>query len=162
MGPFKPKHRHDRGYRRLFSQPRLVEELIRGFCGEAWVESLDFTTLERANGAFVTRKLRSRETDLLWRLRTNAGHLVYVYLLLELQSTVDRYMAVRLMGYSALLYQDVIASRIVAAGGKLPLVVPIVLYNGEGRWWAARDIGELIETGEIPTTCGCARPSSTV
>jgi predicted transposase/invertase (TIGR01784 family) len=111
---------------------------------------LDFTTLERANGAFVTRKLRSRETDLVWRLRTNAGRLVYVYLLLELQSTVDRYMAVRLMGYTALLYQDVIAGRIVAAGGKLPLVVPIVLYNGEGRWWAARDIGELIETTVDP------------
>ncbi|HBL27467.1 MAG TPA: hypothetical protein DD490_11585 [Acidobacteria bacterium] len=34
------------------------------------------------------------------------GAPVYVYILIEHQSRVDRFMAVRLMAYIALLYQD--------------------------------------------------------
>ena len=145
MRPSSPKHRHDRSYRRLFSQPRLVEELILGFWNEAWIERLDFTTLERANGSFVTPKLRARDTDVVWKLQTLSGRQVYLYFLLELQSTVNRFMAVRLLGYTALLYQDLIAGRRLAADGQLPLVLPVVLYNGERGWWASRDLAEMIE-----------------
>jgi len=141
-----PKHRHDRTYRRLFSKPRLVEELIRGFFDEPWVERLDFTTLEPADGSFVGRNLRAREVDLIWKLKTREGRPVYVYLLLELQSTVDRFMAVRMMGGTAQLYQSLIDRKAVPRNGKLPLVIPIVLYNGVPRWWPAIDVADLIES----------------
>lgn len=140
-----PKNQHDRSYRRLFSHPRLVEELIRGFFGQEWVEHLDFTTLERVNASFVTKNLRAREGDMIWKLRTREGRKIYVYLLLELQSSVDRFMAVRLMGYESLLYQDLIKRGELTTDGKLPLVIPIVLYNGETAWSAALDVAELIE-----------------
>jgi len=42
---------------------------------------------------------------MVWKLRTHEGRPVYVYLLLEFQSTVDRFMAVR----EAELYLDLIA-----------------------------------------------------
>ncbi|WP_295432359.1 Rpn family recombination-promoting nuclease/putative transposase, partial [uncultured Thiodictyon sp.] len=45
---------------------------------------------------------------------------------------------------TGLLYQDLIKSGAVAAGQHLPPVFPLVLYNGTGRWTAARDIAELI------------------
>jgi predicted transposase/invertase (TIGR01784 family) len=140
-----PRHRHDRSYRRLFSKPRLVEELIRGFFDEPWVERLDFTTLEPADGSFVGKNLRAREVDLIWKLKTRKGRPVYVYLLLELQSTVDRYMAVRMMGGTAQLYQSLIDHKALPRSGKLPLVIPIVLYNGSRRWSPAIDVAELIE-----------------
>ncbi|QWF72539.1 Rpn family recombination-promoting nuclease/putative transposase [Methylomonas paludis] len=35
---------------------------------------------------------------------------MYVYLLLEFQSSIDHFMAVRILGYLALLYQDLIRS----------------------------------------------------
>jgi hypothetical protein len=53
-------------------------------------------------------------------------------------------MAVRVMVYTGLLYQDLIKSGAAAAGERLPPVFPLVLYNGTGRWTAARDIAELI------------------
>jgi hypothetical protein len=39
--------RHDPAYKRLFSHPALVEELICGFLEGDWIERLDFSTLER-------------------------------------------------------------------------------------------------------------------
>lgn len=136
---------HDLSYRALFSYPRMVEELVREFVKEPWVEKLDFTTLKRVNASYVSPKLKRREGDLLWKLRLRDGRPVYVYLLIEHQSQVDRFMAVRLMTYIGLLYQDLLKEGELTPDGKLPLVLPIVLYNGEGRWWAPLDLSELIE-----------------
>jgi predicted transposase YdaD len=81
----------------------MVEDLIREFVPEGWVEKLDFSTLERVNASFVAPELKGREGDLLWKLSLRDGSPVYVYLLIEHQSQVDRFMAVRLMTYIGLL-----------------------------------------------------------
>src|SRR5437763_10299890 len=93
--PKNGKAEHDRSYKRLFSHPAAVEELLRGFLREEWVERLDFSTLERVSGSFVSDKLRERHTDLIWRLRLEDGEQgwFFVYALLEFQSTPDPFMA---------------------------------------------------------------------
>lgn len=139
---------HDLSYRSLFSHPRLVEELVRGFVKEPWVSKLDFKTLKRVNASFVSPELKSREGDLLWKLRLRDGPPIYVYLFIEHQSRVDRFMAVRLMVYVALLYQYLVKEGELTPDGKLPLVIPLVLYNGEAQWWAPQDLFELIEHGD--------------
>jgi hypothetical protein len=40
----------DLSYRSLFSFPRMVEDLIREFVPESWVDKLDFSTLEAFPG----------------------------------------------------------------------------------------------------------------
>jgi predicted transposase YdaD len=135
---------HDTSYKLLFSHPKMVEDLLRGFVREAWVDDLDFGSLEKVSGSFVSDDLRDREDDVIWRLRWGQGWL-YVYLLLEFQSTVDRYMAVRIMTYLGLLYQELIRGKKLSPTGLLPPVLPVVLYNGERRWNAPQDIQELVE-----------------
>ena len=66
-------------------------------------------------------------------------------ILLEFQSTIDEYMAVRIMVYVGLLYQDLIRTNQLSKDGKLPPVLPIVLYNGDPRWNAATEVRDLIE-----------------
>ena len=134
---------HDGSYKHLFSHPEMVEGLLRDFVQEDWLALIDFSTLEKQGGSYVTDDLREREDDIIWRVRV-AGDWLYVYLLIEFQSEVDPWMAVRVMVYTGLLYQDLIKSQAVAAGERLPPVFPLVLYNGTGRWTAARDIAELI------------------
>jgi len=56
-------------------------------------------------------------------------------------------MAVRLLAYLGLLYQDLFDRGETLADGRLPPVVPIVLYNGETPWNAAREVAELIAPG---------------
>lgn len=129
----------------------MIQELLRDFVNESWIERLDFSTLERVNASYVSQGLRSqgltnRESDIVWKLRFQDGSLVYIYILLEFQSEVQKFMAVRLMVYLGLLYQDLIARAELSPLGKLPIVLPIVLYNGEEPWWAASELSELIES----------------
>ncbi len=139
----KARAPQDGSYKHLFSHPEMVEGLLRDFVHEDWLTLIDFSTLEKQGGSYVTDDLREREDDIIWRVRV-AGDWLYVYLLIEFQSQVDPWMAVRVMVYTGLLYQDLIKSGAVAAGQQLPPVFPLVLYNGSGRWTAARDIAELI------------------
>ena len=73
---------HDHSYKLLFSHPRMVEDPLRGFVHEEWVEWIDFSTLERVSGSYVSDDLREREDDIVWRVRLR-GEWVYVYLLLD-------------------------------------------------------------------------------
>ncbi|MDR1946546.1 MAG: Rpn family recombination-promoting nuclease/putative transposase [Desulfovibrio sp.] len=49
---------HDGSYKYLFSHADMVESLIRDFVPEEWVRDLDFSTLEKQNGSYVTDDLR--------------------------------------------------------------------------------------------------------
>ena len=147
---------HDHSYKRLFSHRRMVEDLLRGFVKEDWVQHLDFATLEKVNANFVSDDHRDREDDVIWKVRWGEQW-VYVYLLIEFQSTVVWHMAVRIMVYVGLLYQDLIDSDQVKAGERLPPVLPIVLYNGKPRWTAAEEVGDLIQT--LPGGLERYRPS---
>ncbi len=138
---------HDHGYKLLFSHAEMVADLLRGFVKEGWVNELDFSTLEKINGSYISDDLRERQDDIIWRLRRKQGkqdEWLYVYLLLEFQSTVDWFMAVRIMTYIGLLYQDLIRSESIKTGEQLPPVLPMVLYNGDHRWQAPVNMGELI------------------
>jgi predicted transposase YdaD len=137
---------HDTAYRRLFSHPEMVRDLLLGFVPHPWVHELRMDTLEKVNGHYVTDDLRHRCGDVVWRVRWGREW-IYLYVLLEFQSTVDPFMAVRIMAYTALLYQDLIRTKEVRPGRKLPPVLPVVLYNGRPRWKAATELNELIHPG---------------
>jgi putative YhgA-like transposase len=116
----------------------MVEELLRGFLHGDWIQRLDFSTLERVSNSFVSDDLRERHSDLIWRLRLRGDEKrwVYLYLLLEFQSTSDPFMAVRLLTYVGLLLEEIIRKENLKTGERLPAVLPLVLYSGRGRWRA--------------------------
>jgi len=147
---------HDHSYKLLFSHAELVRDLIRGFVHEDWVREIDFSTLERVEGSFVTQELRERESDIIWRARWGGERWLYVYLLLEFQSTIDPFMALRVMVYTGLLWQGLARDGELSPVGKLPPVLPLVLYNGDRPWGAALDLAELVE--EVPGGLELYRP----
>ncbi|MEA2604308.1 MAG: hypothetical protein QOF89_5300 [Acidobacteriota bacterium] len=137
---------HDLSYRLFFSHARMVCDLLREMIGEDWVKLLDFASAERVNASFVSEARRNRESDVIWKLsRRDSGAPVYVYVLLEFQSRPDRYMPVRLMTYIGMFYEQLIAEGRLVSSGRLPLVIPIVIYNGLGSWGTPLDLAELIE-----------------
>ena len=136
---------HDHCYKLLFSQQVLVRDLLRGFVPEDWVGQLDFDTLEKVSTEYVSHELLRRSNDLVWRLRLNGDKWLYVYVMLEFQSSNDRWMALRLMTYTGLLYQDLVRNHQLTDDGKLPPVFPIVIHNGLTPWCSPLDLSDLIE-----------------
>ena len=137
---------HDTSYRLLFSHAEMVRDLLTGFVPESWIAELDLNSLEKMNGSYVSDDLRSRHNDAIWRVRWGQEW-IYIYLLLEFQSTVDRFMPVRILTYTGLLYQYLVRRQELDNSRKLPPVLPIVLYNGAARWRAPTRVSGLIQPG---------------
>jgi predicted transposase/invertase (TIGR01784 family) len=146
---------HDASYRKLFSSPRMVQDLLTGFVKEDWIKELDFTKMEPVETSFVSDALRTREADVIWKIQWRQQSL-YVYLLLEMQSSPDPMMAVRLLSYVSLLYQDLHKNKQLTPSGHLPPVFPITIYNGDTPWTAATDVSALIEP--VPGTLKAYQP----
>ena len=53
-------------------------------------------------------------------------------------------MAIRNVIYVATLYDDLLKQKRLTADGKLPPVLPMVLYNGQKPWRAPLSIQEMI------------------
>jgi hypothetical protein len=103
----------------------------------------------------VTDDLRARADDVVWRARWGESR-DYLYVLIEFQSTVEPYMAVRILTYVGLMYQDLIKAAPLAVESGLPPVVPIVLYNGSARWQVPEDSSSLVQRG--PPGCEAYLP----
>ena len=146
-GPQRPRNpKHDASYKNFFTHHRTVADTLRAAAGDL-ARHLDFATLERMPASFVTEHLGQRHTDMLWRIGTNSGDWVYILILLEFQATVDRRMALRMMDYIATIWLR-LGREDLGPGGEYPFVLPVVIYNGERRWTAPTDIGDLI--GPVP------------
>lgn len=134
------KRYSDTRYTELFSNPVFVQRLLEFFVDEDFTKELDFSSLEPYKTKFVTESYARRESDVIWKVKFR-GHDIYLFLLIEFQSTVDRRMPIRLLRYVAELYDSLPSSR----GLRYPAVFPLVLYNGSDRWTARRNISDLIE-----------------
>jgi hypothetical protein len=133
--------RHDSGYRLLFSHPRMVEDLLRGYVWPGGMpEDFEPAWLERGSEVRVSARLDRREQDMVWRVGRRRGETDF-YLLLEFQSEVDPQMEVRVSVYRGLLHQELVRSREISRWEGAPLFVPVVLYNGAERW---------LRRGEVP------------
>ena len=133
-----PKPKHDAAYKRIFAYERTMADLLRGFVGDR-ARHLDFTTLERLPSSFVTAHLGQRHADMLWKLQATGGQWLYLLVLLEFQSTVDSRMALRMLDYTVRVLQGLARDQL-APDGRYPLVLPLVIYNGERRWNAPTDL----------------------
>ena len=60
---------HDASYKLLFSAPELVRDLVLGFIPDEWLHSLDYSTLEKMPGSYVTDDMRHRADDVVWRVK---------------------------------------------------------------------------------------------
>ena len=132
--------KHDSSYKLLFSHPEMVRDLLLGFVPGEWSQIAQFDTLERLNASYVSDHERQRHDDMVWRLQVGP-HWVWVYLLLEFQSQPDEWMTVRMMTYVSLLGQHLIRESRLDQG-RLPALIPIVLYNGARRWKSPTDVAD--------------------
>jgi len=136
----------DTSYQRLFSHPEMVRDLLIGFVKEPWIQRVDFSTLQPYKSSFVSDRLRKRRSDVVWRVRLHDEWL-YVFIVLEFQSKPDTFMALRVLAYVVLLYQDIVRKeRDVRTGKqKLPPILPMVLFNGSETWRASTEVADLIQ-----------------
>nr|WP_248287286.1 Rpn family recombination-promoting nuclease/putative transposase [Massilia antarctica] len=147
---------HDLGYRLLFAHPELVRELVTDFTSFTLLNDVALSAFERVNPAYVSDHLSARQDDIVWRVRLG-DEFLYVYILIECQSGVDRWMALRMQTYIGLLYQDLVKGHELSPGLLLPPVLPLVFYNGVPNWSASMDLSGLLM--QAPDELAALQPS---
>ena len=111
---------------------------------------MDFSELQLESGSFVDERLKAGITDALFSVPLN-GNLSYIYILVEHQSTSDRWMPFRLRKYVCMLLDELIST---SNPDKLPLVYPIVFYNGREAYCKTQDFLDLFEVSrELADLC---------
>ena len=135
----------DAKYKSLFSHPRVRRDLLRGFISKDLAGLLDLDSLQMMPTEFVDARLGQQRSDMVWRVnfREGKGEL-YVVVLTEFQSTVDRDMPLRMAKYTAQIYTKLLEEERRPVGWKLPPVLPVVVYSGEARWSAPLEMEEMV------------------
>ena len=132
---------HDYGYKRLFSNKTIFRQLLETFIDLPWIKEIDYATAQTIDKSFIDEEYIETESDLIYKVKLKNRD-IFIYCLLEFQSTVDKFLAIRILNYMTSLYMDLLKS-----GDKyelLPPVFPIVLYNGEPKWTAPQSAEDLI------------------
>jgi len=142
----KKSEGHDAGYKALLSHPAVVEDLLTFFARADIVRDIDFKTLAPYRENFVARVRTRRTIDVVWQAELKDRGPAYIFILLEPQSRVYRWMPIRVLTYTLLLYQDLIVKKKLKNRDLLPPVLPVVIYRGSGRWKAPMSIETLIES----------------
>jgi predicted transposase/invertase (TIGR01784 family) len=137
---------HDSGYKKLFSNKVIFRQLIEAFIPEAWVKDLDFDNCETLDKSFISDHYKETESDIIYKISLKQKE-IYIVILLEFQSSVDRFMALRVLNYVTNFYMDYLDSN--KGINTLPPVFPIVLYNGDKRWTAPTKIADLIYHNDL-------------
>lgn len=143
---------HDRGYKRSLSNPHEFLHFIRKYIGADWMLELTEDQLSLCDKEFIEKDYEGKEADLLYRVMRRDGQEVLIFILQELQSYVDHTMIFRVLIYvvNSLLRYFLSTNKAERERKefRLPSMVPIVFYNGEDRWTAARELREYQTGGE--------------
>ena len=139
---------HDAAYKALFGHPETVTSLLWDCVHEPFVRELDFSTLERMSGEYVTDDHHLAFSDNVWRVRwKNHPGWCYLVVLIEFQRKPDRLMAFRMWAYQVLfllrLRDEGRLPKDEDGRAWLPLMFAVVVYNGEGRWNEPEELGDL-------------------
>ncbi|MBY0544502.1 MAG: Rpn family recombination-promoting nuclease/putative transposase, partial [Gammaproteobacteria bacterium] len=106
------------------------------------LEKIDLSTLRMENATFIDARLRKNESDLIFSVKQIDSRKAYLFVMLEHQSQSDPLMPFRVLYYTL----HGIRRHVLRNKKKplpLPLVYPLIVYNGVDPWSHDRDFFNL-------------------
>lgn len=137
----KPGSLHDRAFKALFSPPEAALPILRAALPPALVDAIDPGSLQPGPTDFVNDELEEDHRDLLLSATIRGQHALFYFV--EHQSTVLRFMSLRLLRYVLKVWDWWLARHPDAT--TLPAVIPVVLHQGDRAWDQPRSLQELID-----------------
>jgi predicted transposase YdaD len=135
-------HPHDVLVRAVLSDMTEATSFLRAHLSEEVRQGLNWSTLKLVEGSFVDEDLRASEADLLYEVEHVSGQAsLWLYILIEHQSTPDRWMRFRLLKYCCRIWDMQLAERPMPR--ELRPIVPLVLYQGERSWSYSTEFADL-------------------
>ncbi|MBZ9623206.1 Rpn family recombination-promoting nuclease/putative transposase [Clostridium sp. FP2] len=143
---------HDKSYKDLFSTKDAFLSFVNTFVQGEWAGQLEKDKLILSDKSYILSDYEELESDIVYTATIGKDDIIF-YVLLELQSSVDHSMPIRLLMYMVELWRDILRNsekkEIKRKSFRLPAVIPIVLYNGTNKWTSARNFKDIITGSQL-------------
>ena len=121
--------KHDQLSKKFLTNLPTAQEFVKIYLDQKILAKCDIKTLSIESGSYIDEKLQTRFSDVVYKIDfKNKSNCAYVYVLVEHQSSPEELMPVRILRYQLEIIQKHIDTYEVT--NKLPLVVPLIIYNG--------------------------------
>ena len=146
----KAKLPHDGVFKGLMKNPLAAQDFLNYYLPKEFKALVDLSTVEATDESFVEKNLKKKVSDIIYKIKTyDGGGYAYCYVLLEHQSSPDHYMSLRLWRYMLLLCERHRTKEKDERNKKnknkkkLPLIYPLVFYNGKRIYNAPTNLWDL-------------------
>jgi hypothetical protein len=140
-----PRTVHDALFKNLFSDPALAAQELCAVLPPALVACVDWSVMTLMPTSFVDAVFHQRISDLMYQSRFREGGDV-IFWLLEHQRKEDWWMLERVIGTKRMMW--LLWHKQQPEARHLPVIVPVVVYNGPRPWRAPRDMHALYGVSE--------------
>jgi predicted transposase/invertase (TIGR01784 family) len=131
-------------FKSILEEEIAAREFLEYYLPADFKALVDLSQIKVEKESYVEDNLKRRLSDIVYSIKTKDNQEAFVYVLLEHQSKPDYWMALRLWKYMLLLcerHQD-------AEKKKLPLIAPIVFYNGSKKYDSSLNLWNLFADPE--------------
>ncbi|KJV80286.1 putative permease [Rickettsia hoogstraalii str. RCCE3] len=137
------KLKHDALVKKILTEKIAAQEFLEYYLPIEFKSLVDLTKIKVEKESFVENDLKRRYSDIIYSVKTKDNEKAFVYVLIEAQSTCDHWMTLRLWKYMLLLCE-----RHAKDKNRLPLICPLLIYNGSEVYSAPRNLWALFARPE--------------
>ncbi|GAB6161189.1 Rpn family recombination-promoting nuclease/putative transposase [Desulfothermus naphthae] len=136
---------HDAFVKEVFSHKEQAEDFLKNYLPHDICRLIDFDSLNIVKDSFVDEELKEHFSDLLYEVQLSSRP-GFIYLLFEHKSTPQRFTGLQLLRYMVKIWALYLKQHHEPI---LPVIIPLVIYNGHRRWTIKTNFSYLF--GEIET-----------
>jgi len=145
-------------FKTIMEDEVAAREFLGYYLPEDFKDLVDLSQITVKKESFVEEDLKKALSDIVYSIKTKDNEEAYVFVLIEHQSTPDHLMAFRLWKYMLLICERHIKRNKKSNNKhnrnnndksaktiKLPLIAPLVFYNGTKKYNAPLNLWELFQ-----------------
>ncbi|MBL8374174.1 Rpn family recombination-promoting nuclease/putative transposase [Accumulibacter sp.] len=133
---------HDRFFKAVFGRTEVAAEFLERYLPTTAAQALNWKTLRAAKDSFLDPELALHPADLLYAVDLRDGGPGYVHVLFEHKSYVESRIGLDLLRYRVRIWEQWLNA---GNSGRLPVVVPVVVYHGAATWRVSRQFADEVE-----------------
>ncbi|MFH0926746.1 MAG: Rpn family recombination-promoting nuclease/putative transposase [bacterium] len=141
----KAHNPHDAFFKEVMGRKETASDFFRNYLPREVLKLIDINSLQIMKDSFIEKELKRFYSDILYQVAIG-NEKVYLYLLFEHQTTVDKLISFRLLRYMVKVWELEIKQQ--PGLDMLPPIVPLLLYHGKERWNISNRFNSIVLLGD--------------
>ena len=135
---------HDKFFKETFGNTEIAKDFLNNYLPQNIINIIDIDTLQPQKDSFINKELKECFTDLLFKVNINESE-GNIYFLFEHKSYVSDDIPLQLLKYMLEIWDSKTKKQKTM---KLPIIIPLVIYQGKDNWDIKTSLGEIITNYE--------------